>query len=141
VGDLCSAEQAISNLLFRYARLIDAADFDGVAQLFEQATYAGMPGDQLAAMFRQIIILHDGKMGTRHVTTNVEIEFDDDGAAATVRSYFTVFQQVAALPLQPIVAGHYLDRVVAEDGTWRFADRAIEMTLIGDLSQHLRARR
>lgn len=137
MGVLTSDEQAIANLLFRYARLMDAGDFDGVAEMFHGATYAGMPGERLAALLRSTVMLHDGKMGTKHVTSNLEIEQSDGGDEAVVRSYFTVFQQLPTLPLQPVVAGRYTDRVVRRDGEWRFAERAIEMDLFGDLSQHV----
>jgi hypothetical protein len=44
---------------------------------------------------------------------------------------------VAGAPLQPIVAGRYLDRFARVDGAWRFAERRILVDLVGDLSRHL----
>ena len=42
------------------------------------------------AWWRSMVQLHDGSPATKHVTTNVIGEVDDDGRAATARSYFTV---------------------------------------------------
>ena len=52
----------------------------------------------------------DGTPGTKHVTTNLIIEIDDQATGAAARSYFTVLQAVPGLPLQPILAGRYRDR-------------------------------
>ena len=56
----------------------------------------------------------DGTPRTKHVTTNLIVEVDDDAGTATGRSYFTVLQAVPGLPLQPIVAGRYHDRFVRD---------------------------
>jgi hypothetical protein len=77
----------------------------------------------------------DGTPHTRHVTTNLVVDVDGDAAAS--RSYFTVFQAVPGLPLQPIIAGRYHDRFVRVDGTWRFSARRMIVDLVGDLSHHL----
>ena len=42
----------------------------------------------------------DGTPRTRHVTTNLIIESEEDAGTATSRSYFTIFQQVGDFPLQ-----------------------------------------
>ena len=138
-----SDEQAITNLLFRYARLIDTGDFDEVGSLFSQGTYVGLPGALVADRLRSTVVLHDGKMGTKHVTTNIEIYFTNDRTDADVFSNFTVFQQTPTLPLQPIVAGRYEDKVSnvgadqAGGSTWHFVERLIHVELVGDLSNHL----
>ena len=80
----------------------------------------------------------DGTPRTKHVTTNLVVEVDAAAGTATARSYFTVLQQTAAIPLQPIVAGRYHDRFVRDGGRWRFAERVVYMDLVGDLRDHLR---
>jgi 3-phenylpropionate/cinnamic acid dioxygenase small subunit len=80
----------------------------------------------------------DGTPRTKHVTTNVIVEIDEAAGTATARSYFTVFQQTAAVPLQAIVAGRYHDRFARAAGGWRFTERLIYMDLVGDLHDHLR---
>ena len=76
-------------------------------------------------------------MRTRHVTTNVMIDIDEDANAATARSSFVVFQQTPTLPLQPIVSGRYRDQFARATGEWRFAHRHIILDLIGDVREHL----
>ncbi|MDX2170881.1 MAG: nuclear transport factor 2 family protein [Deltaproteobacteria bacterium] len=135
---------AIEALIYGYAERIDAGDLAGVGALFAKAVYRGAQGGtyrgaaEVAAVLTARVILYDGVPRTRHVTTNLVIELDPAGASATARSYFTVFQAAADLPLQPIVAGRYHDRFVRDGDQWRFDDRLIFMDLFGDLRRHLR---
>ena len=69
--------------------------------------------------------------------TNLIFEIDDDAGRAEVRSYFTVLQQTAVLPLQPIIAGRYVDTFERVDGAWVYRRKHIVPDLYGDLSQHL----
>ena len=133
-----SDEQQIANLLFRYADLIDAGRFDEVGALFAHGTYAGVPGAQVADLIRSVVILYeDGTPRTRHVTTNVAIVVGDDDTA-TSTAIFNVHQCAPGLPLQPILIGTYRDRFERAGGEWRFAERAMEMQLIGDTGHHMR---
>ena len=114
---------AIANLLYRYAELVDLGDAAGVAALFEHA-----------------IKLHDdGTPRTHHLITNPLIEIDAHGARATARSYYTVVQQTARLPLQVIAAGRYHDELERVDGRWRFVKRDYFMDMRGDVSDHLKS--
>lgn len=139
-----SDEQAIHNLLFRYAQLMDIADFAGIAELFSAAVLTndqdlvGMRGrEAIANAYAQANrIYDDGTTRTKHVITNIELEIDGDTGRSS--SYFMVFQQVEGFPLQPIVAGRYSDQFERGDGTWRFAARHLSIDLVGDLSRHLR---
>jgi 3-phenylpropionate/cinnamic acid dioxygenase small subunit len=141
------AARSIENLIFTYAGYVDDGDLDAVADLFADAVIGvdgmdvGLRGrDQILGLLRSTIRLHDdGTPRTKHVTTNVLIEVDDDGETATARSYFTVLQAVAGLPLQTIVAGRYRDRFACQDGRWRFVERRFTTDLIGDNSRHLLA--
>jgi 3-phenylpropionate/cinnamic acid dioxygenase small subunit len=136
---------AIAALVFTYAERIDAGDLDGVAALFAEAVYRSDRGGRYegTAAVREIlgrlVKLHaDGTPRTKHVTTNLVVDVDASAGTASARSYFTVLQQTAAVPLQAIVAGRYEDRFVRAARGWRFADRLIHMDLVGDLSDHLR---
>lgn len=137
------ATRAIENLLYTYAERMDAGDFSAVAVLFSEATYGPAGGSalsgcaELEAALRSMVQLHGNTPSTKHVTTNVLVEVDDDGHRASARSYFTVLQALADFPLQVIVAGRYHDRFVREESGWRFAERIVWMDLIGDLSRHL----
>jgi 3-phenylpropionate/cinnamic acid dioxygenase small subunit len=136
---------AVTNLLFRYAELVDLGDFDGVGQLLADAviTVEGVPGEQRGAgMIAGVMATWtrryaDGTPRTSHVLSNPIVEVDDAGTTATVRSKYTVFQQTDELALQPVIAGRYHDRFEKVDGTWRFATRHLFTDLTGDLSRHL----
>lgn len=135
----------IQNLVHRYAELIDLGDFDGLGHLLARAEVgsAGDAGfltghDAVEAMFTSTTRRYpDGTPRTKHVTTNLIVEVDEGSGTATCRSYFTVLQQVPALPLRPVIAGRYHDRFLREDGEWHFAERRFLIDLVGDLSQHL----
>jgi 3-phenylpropionate/cinnamic acid dioxygenase small subunit len=135
----------IANLVFAYAERIDGGDYGGVADLFRfgEITTEGNAArrrgfDQVLQMYEGWTKRHeDGTPRTKHVTTNLIIDVDEESGAATSRSYFTVLQQTDALPLQPIIAGRYHDRFERVNGAWRFTHRHILTDLVGDLSQHL----
>jgi ketosteroid isomerase-like protein len=144
MGDERSRD-AITNLIFEYAERIDAGDLDGVADMFAEGEItaegsdAGIRGrDAVRDMYRTTKIYPEtGTPRTKHVTTNLIIDVDDDAGTATARSYFTVLQQTATLPLQPVIAGRYHDTFARVDGRWRFKRRHMICDLFGDLSQHL----
>ncbi len=85
-----------------------------------------------------LIVYHDGTPRTKHVTTNVAIEVDEEAGTAVSRAYFTVLQALPGLALQPIVSGRYRDRFERSDGQWRFTERRVRVDLVGDVSRHLR---
>lgn len=134
---------AIQNLLFTYPYLLDAGNFDGVGELFRDATvYSGgaVMADKdpraMAAAFRDWVITYPcGTPRTRHLLANVMIRPDGENRAV-VSSYVMVFQQTDALPLQPVIGGDYRDIVEKSDGRWRFVERRMGNDLVGDLSSH-----
>lgn len=136
---------AITTLLYRYAELMDAADFDGVAKLFEHATLTNEGVDQalkgaqeIGDLYRRTSRVHDdGTLRTRHLTTNVIVDIDERLGTAQARSTFVVFQQTATLPLQPIVSGRYRDHFVRRGNVWRFDRRHIVVDHVGNVSEHL----
>jgi len=135
---------AITALVHGYAERLDGGDLDGVAALFADATYgrAGGPVRRGAAAVREalrVVKLHAGSPRTKHVVTNLVVDVDEAAGHAAARSYFTVLQATATLPLQTILAGRYEDRFVRRDGTWRFSERVIHLDLTGDLREHLAA--
>ena len=138
----------IENLLYTYAERIDAGDLEGVADLFAHGRIAASADaapeltfegrDRVLGLYRgSTRIYEDGSPHTKHVTSNPIIEVDGAAKAASVRSYYTVFQQVQDLPLQPIISGRYHDRFERIEGAWRFSARHIFCDQFGDLSQHL----
>ena len=145
---MADSAREIENLLHSYAERIDGGDFDGLADLFAHGRILPSPSGSrttaiegragVLAMYRAMTRLYpDGTPRTRHVTTNAIVEVDEQTGTATARSYYTVFQQTDALPLQPIICGHYHDTFARIDGRWWFATRTMFVDLVGDLSHHL----
>ena len=138
-------EREIVNLLFRYAELVDAGDFDGVSALFDGAeVFMGgpdlpaVPGSAVGKVMQKFVLLYDGVPHTKHVVTNTIVEADDATHAST-RSYFTVTQCVPGrFPLQMVASGRYHDRFEKSD-RWRFVRRTMLVDHHGDTSHHLRA--
>ena len=139
------SHHAITTLMFRYAECIDAADFDGIAQLFADAviTNEGVEGEiaggeAIKQLYLRTNRVHDdGTLRTRHVTENVLVDIEEVAGTATARSAFVVFQQTRTLPLQPIVTGRYHDRFTRSSRGWRFAQRHIVVDHVGDVREHL----
>lgn len=136
----------ITNLLYRYAELMDLGDLEGAAALFTHAELildreadVRTDADGILEIWRTNVRIHaDGTPRTKHVTTNPILEIDEAAGTAACRSYYTVLQQVPGGPLQPVAAGRYHDAFERVDGTWRFRTRDYSMLdLTGDLGDHL----
>ena len=84
------------------------------------------------------MVYDDGTPRTKHVTTNLAIDVDEEAGTAVSRSYFTVLQALPDMALQPIVSGRYYDRFERHEGQWRFVERRVQTDLVGDVSRHLR---
>ena len=140
-----SDQVAISNLIYEYARLIDLGDFAGIGDLFQRGKIIFKDSVQITEISgsKEIKELYekttrrydDGTPRTHHATTNITLDIDSNFAYTF--SYFTVFQQLENLPLQPIIAGSYEDTFRFEDNEWHFQIREIKVSLVGDISQHL----
>jgi 3-phenylpropionate/cinnamic acid dioxygenase small subunit len=139
-----SSYRAIERLIATYAALVDDGDFAAVGRLLSHAAFTGSGGsvtgrDAIETMLRDnVIVYDDGTPRTKHVTTNLAIEVDEDAGTAVSRSYFTALQALPDLALQPIVSGRYFDRFERRDGLWRFVERRVGTDLVGDVSRHLR---
>lgn len=138
---------AIQKLLYVYCDHLDRGDFESMAQMFAHARFI-TPGGQppadrdpaaIVAMYRAYTRIYPqtGTPGTKHVVTNPIIDVEADGARARCRSYVVVFQGIEDFPLQPLVAGRFLDRFEKVDGHWRFSEREILSEHFGDLSRHM----
>jgi 3-phenylpropionate/cinnamic acid dioxygenase small subunit len=139
---------SIQNLLHLYSEAVDQGDFDRVGALFREADVyfpgetepsvragSGAFGEHLTRWTRRFPET-GGTPRTRHLCTNLIIEFDDETHART-RTYFVVFQGTDRVPLQPIITGSYHDRLEKRDGTWVFVERREQVGETGDLSDHL----
>jgi len=140
---------AITELLYRYAELIDAGDFDGVGQLLARSTFGGpasgsVSGAEKIAMLFAKTTRRYPEYGntprTRHLVLNPIVEISAERTASS-RSTFCVVQDTETVPLQPIVVGRYFDAFSCDpaDGPagWHFTERKVEVQMIGDVSAHL----
>ncbi len=139
------SHHAITTLLFRYAEMMDAADYDGLRMLFADTVltnegYEGevVGGDAIVRLYERTNRVHDdGTLRTRHLTSNVQVDIEESAGTAKARSSFVVFQATPTLPLQPVVTGRYRDEFARVHGKWRFARRHIFVDHVGDVSRHL----
>ena len=135
----------IERLLYKYPEYADSGNIDAVGELFAHCRLPERAGGRVigakafADMYRAIVRVYpdSGTPRTRHVVTNVSIEYDGSPERARARSYVVVFQGTDTVPLQPVIAGTYFDQFEKVEGTWRFAYRDEEMELVGNLSAHL----
>jgi 3-phenylpropionate/cinnamic acid dioxygenase small subunit len=136
---------AITELLYRYAELIDAGDFDGVGQLLARATFGGTgpQGVSGAASIAKLFATttrrypeHGNTPRTRHLVLNPIVSLSGE-RTATARSTFCVVQNTETVPLQPIVVGRYFDAFSCDDSGWHFTERKVEVQMVGDVSAHL----
>jgi 3-phenylpropionate/cinnamic acid dioxygenase small subunit len=142
---MTDSARAIENLVYAYAERIDGGDFAGVGELFRHGRIQAAPGvviegaEKVRKLYESTTRRYDddGTPHTRHLTTNVAVEVDDDAGTASARSCYMVFQQVDELPLQPIITGRYHDTFHRVDGAWCFDTREMFVDLVGDVSRHL----
>lgn len=143
---MSNSHAAIANILYRYAELIDAGDFDGIGRLFQHAVLesegTGMRtrGEKaIARQYHETTRLHpdSGTPKTKHVITNLHIEVDEAAGSGECRAYYTVLQATERLPLQPVITGRYHSGFRRVEGEWRIVRHKFFVDQVGDLSQHL----
>ncbi len=129
----------VTELLYRYAELIDAGDFDGVGALLGRGNFMGVAGPaaiaKLFAATTRRFPEHGNRPRTRHLVLNPIVDIDADSARA--RSTFVVVQQTDTVALQPIVVGRYADTFARDEHGWYFTERTVDVEMIGDISDHL----
>lgn len=137
--DNAADKLAIHELLYRYAELIDAGDFDGVGELLGRGSFMGAAGaSAIAKLFAATTRRypeHGNTPRTRHLVLNPIV--DINGAHASARSTFCVVQHAGAVPLQPIVVGRYFDVFARDEHGWYFTERKVDVEMVGDVSAHL----
>jgi 3-phenylpropionate/cinnamic acid dioxygenase small subunit len=134
----------IENQIFRYTRYVDTCQWDDLGRLFTHARITAnktaqvlIGGDVIRDYWKGINRQYEnGTLNTHHVVTNLEWVETPDGHIQ-VKSCFTVFQATPVLPLQPIACGRYDDVFEKADDGWRFRSKHIDVTLVGNMSQHL----
>ena len=128
-------KDAIREVLAEYCFRLDGGDYDGMAALFtEDGTWdtafgKGTGHAGIAQQARDIranrtqVGAGDNRPRAIHLVTNIVIALNGD--EAEVRSNWTVVQNS---PQGPKIGsgGGYADRMVKQDGTWRFRYRKID---------------
>ncbi len=144
--------EEILQLIYRYAELIDAGDFEGIGKLLARAAFGGprtptvSGAENIANLFAMTTRRfpeaegrrHPAGAGTprtRHLVLNPIVEIDGD--TATARSTFCVVQATERIALQPIVVGRYFDRFARHPNGWHFTERIADVEMVGDVSDHL----
>ncbi|MES0884428.1 nuclear transport factor 2 family protein [Roseibium sp. SCP14] len=143
-----NAKDQILKLINQYSFTLDSGDLDGFADLFKDGEWifeGSEPNRGRQELYDNVLTLvilyEDGTPRTRHATTNVNIEVDEEAGTATSQRYVIVVQQTDKLPLQVIYSGQYFDEFARrEDGSWYYTRLTIRNPLFGDLSHHLRTR-
>lgn len=146
---MSDAARDIENLVYTYAERIDAGDLDGVAALFAHGRICGVEDGPPETVFEGTVrvrqmyematrLYDDGTPKTKHFTTNVRIDVDEEAGTARASAYYCVTQATPELPLQVIVTGHYRDTFHRVDGAWWFDSRTMYVDQIGDTSRHLK---
>jgi 3-phenylpropionate/cinnamic acid dioxygenase small subunit len=147
---MSDSAQEITNLIYRYAELLDAGDLDGVAGLFAHGRICGVENGPPETVFDGTVRVRrmyematriyedDGTPKTKHNTSNVQLEINEAEGTACSRSYYCVTQATPELPLQVIVTGHYKDTFHRLDGVWWFDSRTMFVDQVGDVSHHLK---
>jgi 3-phenylpropionate/cinnamic acid dioxygenase small subunit len=136
---------AIENLLFRYARYVDEAQYEKLGALFAHGKVTANKTSEVIAGSKAVTDywrmsnkrFDCGTPRTHHVVTNLEFEELEGGKAVRVYSAFSVFQATPKIPLQPIACGRYDDVYEKGPEGWRFRTKHIDVTLLGNMSDHL----
>jgi ketosteroid isomerase-like protein len=143
MNELATDQTEITALIHAYASLIDGGDLDGVAALFEHATWRS-PGagielqgtDEVRKIYSRVH-LYDGSPHTKHLISNLTVDVDPGGQTAAAECYYTVIQGIVpGEPIGVILSGRYQDQFEKANGRWRFTDRLFIVDLIGDQSRH-----
>ena len=148
------ARQVIEETMYRYAYGIDTGDIESVGDIFAAGALIHRDGSEtrgpkeVTALYCNNIIFYDENGQkvpyarnactplTRHVTSNVIMEFNPAITVAKVRSYFSVYQTINSA--NPIIAGgRYEDRFEHDPYGWHLIERKILLDNKGDMSHHL----
>jgi hypothetical protein len=149
VEPMLSDERKIENLCFRYSEILDRGDHAALGQLFKDGEIECFSGSAAPAglnigaaavkrFYDEAVVMHEGGPRTRHVISNLILEIEPGGTAASTRSYFHVFQDAPGVPLQVIASGRYHDAYRKVDADWIFKSKRIYVDLLGDVRQHSR---
>jgi hypothetical protein len=147
--DRSKSLEEIRRIVLAYPEMIDRGDIDGVAKLFDGIKMCTMDtsednvptlsAEDIRGMYAGVILYDDGLPHTKHVITNIDIRFSEDGQTAVSRSHYSVLQGLPDFPLQVIITGRYEDTFGFDGEVWRLRVRREAADIVGDLSRHVKA--
>ena len=131
----------ISNLIARYAELLNLGQIDELGELFRYGRITSTTNDDILVgteavkeMYRTSVVFPEQLPDTLLFTTNLQI--DVDGDSATGKAYFLGMHRTST-GMAAVIAGRYHDEFRRIDGRWWFHHRHMLPDMIGDLSSHL----
>lgn len=141
-----TSERQILNLIYSYSWLLDAAQFDAIAELFADADIymegeltIQKDGNAFAQSFRDFDQVHeDGTLKTMHLVIDPIIHIDEEAGTATADHYTVVVQGITGVfGPQVICMDKKFDTFKRDEkGLWHFASRNMVNRAVGDISHH-----
>lgn len=148
------ATERIWRVILDYSTLVDRGDFAGVGELLDGVGIGvaigrkapRVPEDELQSRnaseieesYRSSVLLDgEGLPHSKHLVTNLDLRFADDGRAAEARYYYTVLHGIGSAPLRPVISGRYEDELRSSGDDWGFVARREYVDLVGDLQGYL----
>jgi uncharacterized protein (TIGR02246 family) len=126
---MSAQEESVRRTLAQYAHRHDSRDADGYAALFaENGAFVGANADHrgrsavkefISGLYRS----QPADRRTKHLCGNSVIDIQDGTAEAITD--FIAYERLGDGPWQVHTIGQYRDRLVLEDGAWRFAERRV----------------
>ncbi len=121
--------QSIEKLLRDYGRLLDARDFEGYVRLFAQegewiGGFGRLKGPaEITKVVGARMTPRPGQPPIRgvHVFSNIDIALDGDRATAVTKWQFLTPGADGRPAI--MMVGHYDDKLVRENGVWKFLER------------------
>jgi hypothetical protein len=152
--DRAKSTEEIRRIILTYPELIDHGDIEGVAKFLDGVKMCNASGimasevpeeeiptlghDDVRSMCAGVILYDDGLPHTRHIVTNIDVWFSDDGRRANSRSFYVVLQALPNFPLQIVITGRYEDTYEFDSQAWKLRVRREYADIVGDLSRHLK---
>ncbi len=128
-------ERMCEKLSIDYARHVDFAEYDAVADLFtaDALLDAGTPLEGRENI-RKGLFKRSPKLRSRHILTNISIEVVGEDSARGI-SYLSLYRHTGEQSLGndiiefdgPAAIGHYSDEFRRESGVWKIQSRVLSM--------------
>jgi len=128
-------ERMCEKLSIAYARHVDFAEYDAVADLFtaDALLDAGAPLEGRENI-RKGLFKRSPKLRSRHILTNISIEVVGEDSARGI-SYLSLYRHTGEQSLGndiiefdgPAAIGHYSDEFRRESGVWKIQSRVLSM--------------